>query len=200
MKSVLNLDNELRLISFALKSDIRRKIIWLLRQEKRLTLTDLTIALGYGKCKKALIYYHIKVLEEAGLISSVKLEGNTGRRKYYVLTPLCDMLISSLSKRRLITSDDPIYKVLHGILGDDRLKRLYIRASMFSVIFYLAILTLSMIRLMFKGIAYLTISPMMFLVILYAMFIPPLIILGFLGIYVRINRFMIRRKLRSIYE
>ena len=186
------IDKKLSALSFALKDNTRRAILYLLRRNKMMTLTDVIKSLGYDKSKKALIYYHIKILEQSGLISPTKIErsGMAIRRKYYGLTLFSQMIIDYLTNRKVALSDDPISPILLRILkGNRKLYNLCIKLSILSSASYLITFILRTLYLiLFKGVSYAVLSLPCLLFIVHSAFIPPLLVIAFFALYVRIRQ------------
>ena len=186
------IDKKLSALSFALKDNTRRAILYLLRRNKMMTLTDVIKSLGYDKSKKALIYYHIKILEQSGLISPTKIErsGMAIRRKYYGLTLFSQIIMDYLTNRKIALSDDPISPILLRILkGNRKLYNLCIKLSILSSASYLITFILRTLYLiLFKGVSYAILSLPCLLFMVHSAFIPPLFVIAFFALYVRIRQ------------
>ncbi|RLF18427.1 MAG: hypothetical protein DRZ82_08195 [Thermoprotei archaeon] len=190
-------DKKLRALSFALKDGTRRAILYLLKRNKLMTLTEMIKSLGYGKNKKALVYYHVKILEQAGLISPMKIErsGIAIKRKYYGLTSFSQMIVDYLMGQKVAISDDPISSIMLRLLkGDRRLYRLCIKLALLSLLSYLIAFTLRTLHLMFfRGISYVILSLPYLLFIVYSAFIPPLFVILTLVAYSRVRLSIFKR-------
>jgi len=162
-----------------------------------MTLTDIIRALGYDKNKKALVYYHVKILERSGLISPVKVErsGVAIRRKYYGLTPFSNVMIEYLADRKIAVSDDPISStLLRAFKGDRTLYKLSIRLAIVSTIAYLITFTLRALYLMlFKGISYIILPLHDLLFVVYSALLPPVFVIFSLYLFVRLRSFLYER-------
>mgnify|MGYP000232782877 CR=1 FL=1 len=186
-----NVDKKLRALSFALKDSTRRTILYLLKKNKLMTLTEMIKSLGYDKSKKALVYYHVKILEQSGLISPMKIErsGVAIKRKYYGLTSFSQMIVDYLTNRKITLSDDPLSSIILRLLkGDRHLYQLCIKLVLLSLLSYLIAFTLRTLHLMFfKGTSYVILSLPCLLFTMYSAFIPPLLVVLILAAYSRLR-------------
>ena len=67
-------DMRLEKLGKALSSKMRRLILWLLLERGEIGLSQLVNLLSLSKRRKPLMHYHLKVLNDAGLIQVSKVE------------------------------------------------------------------------------------------------------------------------------